>query len=214
MSTTMNNSEKIKIMVVDDHPLMRVGVASIVNARADMTVVAQTGTGEEAVPLFQKYRPDVTLMDLRLSGMSGVDAIRCIRATHPGARFVVLTTYEGDADIHRALEAGAQGYLIKGMPYQTLVEALQRVHKGGRFLPPPVARALASRLPDSDLSAREQEVLRLLASGKSNRDIASILGITEATVKSHVSAILLRLNVSDRTEAVITALHRGLVHLK
>jgi DNA-binding NarL/FixJ family response regulator len=214
MTTTMNNSEKIKIMVVDDHPLMRVGVASIVNARSDMTVVAQAGTGEEAVPLFQKYRPDVTLMDLRLPGMSGVDAIRSIRATHPGARFVVLTTYEGDADIHRALEAGAQGYVIKGMPYQTLVEALQRVHKGGRFLPPPVARALASRLPDSDLSAREQEVLRLLASGKSNRDIASILGITEATVKSHVSAILLRLNVSDRTEAVVTALHRGLVHLK
>jgi len=209
---TTNNS-KMKVMIVDDHPLMLVGAASIVNARSDMTVVAQTGTGEEAVALFSKYKPDVTLMDLKLPGMSGVEAIRSIRSTHPGARFVVLTTYEGDEDIHRALEAGAQGYVIKGMPYQTLVEALQRVHKGGRFLPPPVARALASRMPDSDLSAREQEVLLLLASGKSNKDIASQLGITEATVKSHVSAILIRLGVSDRTEAVVTALQRGLVHL-
>ena len=209
----MNTVEKMKVMIVDDHPLMLVGVASIVNARPDMTLVAQTGTGEEAVSLFAKHKPDVTLMDLRLPGMSGVDAIRAIRSTNPKARFVVLTTYEGDADIHRALEAGAQGYVIKGMPYQTLVEALQKVHKGGRFLPPPVARALASRMPDSDLSAREQEVLTFLASGKSNKEIANQLGITEATVKCHVSAILLRLNVNDRTEAVVTALHRGLVHL-
>ncbi len=209
----VNNIEKIKIMVVDDHPLMRIGIASIINARTDMMVVAQTGTGEEAVTLFSQHKPDVTLMDLRLPGMSGVDAIRSIRATQSRARFVVLTTYEGDADIHQALEAGAQGYLIKGMPYQTLVDAVHRVHRGGRFLPPPVARALASRLPDSDLSAREQEVLCLLASGKSNKDIATLLGITEATVKCHVSAILLRLDVSDRTEAVVTALQRGLVHL-
>jgi DNA-binding NarL/FixJ family response regulator len=214
MTTSMTMAgEKIKVMVVDDHPLMRVGVASIVNASSDMSVVAQTGTGEEAVALFQKHKPDVTLMDLRLPGMSGVDAIRAIRKTDSRARFVVLTTYEGDADIHQALEAGAQGYLIKGMPYQTLVDALHRVHRGERFLPPPVARALASRMPDSDLSAREREVLSLLASGKSNKDIASLLGITEATVKCHVSAILLRLNVSDRTEAVVTALHRGLIHL-
>jgi DNA-binding NarL/FixJ family response regulator len=212
-ATAATPNIKMRVMIVDDHPLMLVGAASIVNARPDMTVVAQTGTGEEAVALFSKHKPDVTLMDLRLPGMSGVEAIRIIRTAHPGARFVVLTTYEGDADIHRALEVGAQGYVIKGMPYQTLVEALQRVHKGGRFLPPPVARALASRMPDSDLSAREQEVLLLLASGKSNKDIASHLGITEATVKSHVSAILVRLGVSDRTEAVVTALQRGLVHL-
>ncbi len=209
----MSTVEKMKVMIVDDHPLMLVGVASIVNARPDMSLVAQTGTGEESVALFSKHKPDVTLMDLRLPGMSGVDAIRAIRVTHPQARFVVLTTYEGDADIHRALEAGAQGYLIKGMPYQTLVEALQRVHKGGRFLPPPVARALASRLPDSDLSAREQQVLSFLAGGRSNKEIATQLGITEATVKCHVSAILLRLDVNDRTEAVVTALQRGLVHL-
>ncbi len=209
----MNNTPKIKVMIVDDHPLMRVGVASIVNARSDMTVVAQTGTGEEAVCLFAHHQPDITLMDLRLPQMSGVDAILAIRARHPGARFVVLTTYEGDEDIHRALEAGAKGYIIKGMPYQTLIEALLRVHGGGRFLPPPVARALASRMPDSDLSSREQEVLRHLVEGMSNKEIANLLGITEATVKCHVSTILMRLNVSDRTQAVVTALQRGLVHL-
>jgi DNA-binding NarL/FixJ family response regulator len=209
----MNHTDKIKVMVVDDHPLMRVGVASIVNARQDMSVVVQTGTGEEAVTLYQQHKPDVTLMDLRLPKMSGVDAIRAIRSRNAGARFIVLTTYEGDEDIHRALEAGAQGYVIKGMPYQTLIDALQRVHAGGRFLPPPVARALASRMPDSDLSSREQEVLRLLVDGKANKEIASLLGITEATVKCHVSTILMRLNVSDRTQAVVTALQRGLVHL-
>jgi len=200
-------------MVVDDHPLMRVGVTSIINARSDMVTVAQAETGEEAITLFRRHKPDITLMDLRLPGMSGVQAILEIRSGHPKARFVVLTTYEGDEDIHRALEAGAQGYLIKGMPYQTLIEALQRVYTGGRFLPPPIVRALASRSPDSDLSAREQEVLRLLVNGKSNKDIALLLGITEATVKCHVSMILARLNVSDRTQAVITALQRGLVHL-
>ena len=207
------SNEKIKVMIVDDHPLLRVGVASIVNARSDMTVMAQTGTGEEAVALFSQHRPDVTLMDLRLPKMSGVDAILAIRARFPMARFVVLTTYEGDEDIHRALEAGAKGYIIKGMPYQTLIEALLRVHGGGRFLPPPVARALASRMPDSDLSSREQEVLRHLVAGMSNKEIAGLPGITEATVKCHVSTILMRLNVSDRTQAVVTALQRGLVHL-
>jgi two-component system, NarL family, response regulator len=201
-------------MVVDDHPLMRVGIAAIINARPDMTVVAQAETGEDAVKLFQQCRPDVTLMDLRLPGkMGGVEAIAAVRSSHPLARFIVVTTYEGDADIHRALEAGAQGYVIKGMPYQTLVEALQKVHSGRRFVPLPVERALASRMPDSELSSREMEVLRLLMSGKKNKEIASMLGITEATVKSHVSAILMRLNVNDRTEAVVTALRRGLVHL-
>jgi len=206
-------TEKIKIMIVDDHPLLRVGVASIVNARPDMAVVAQAGTGEEAVSLFAQHRPDITLMDLRLPRMSGVDAILAIRSRFPAARFVVLTTYEGDEDIHRALEAGAKGYIIKGMPYQTLIDALVRVHSGGRFLPPPVARALASRMPDCDLSSREQEVLKHLVGGMSNKEIAGLLGITEATVKCHVSTILMRLNVNDRTQAVVTALQRGLVHL-
>jgi DNA-binding NarL/FixJ family response regulator len=210
----MSSDEKISVMVVDDHPLIRVGIAAIVNARSDMAVVAQAGTGEEAVELFRRHKPDITLMDLRLPGnMSGVDAIAAIRKGSPNARFIVVTTYEGDEDIHRAFEAGAQGYIIKGMPYQTLVEAVQRVHAGKRFLPPPVASALASRMPDSDLSSRELEVLQLLVAGKSNKEIAQSLGITEATVKSHVSTILMRLNVSDRTQAVVTALQRGLVHL-
>ena len=207
------SAEKIKVMIVDDHPLLRVGVASIVNARADMAVVAQSGTGEEAVSLFAQHRPDIMLMDLRLPKMSGVDAILTIRSRFPTDKFVVLTTYEGDEDIHRALEAGAKGYIIKGMPYQTLVDALVRVHAGGRFLPSPVARALASRMPDCDLSSREHEVLKHLVGGMSNKEIAGLLGITEATVKCHVSTILMRLNVSDRTQAVVTAFQRGLVHL-
>jgi DNA-binding NarL/FixJ family response regulator len=210
----VNQITKMKVMVVDDHPLMRVGITAIINARPDMTVVAQAETGEESVLLFQRHRPDVTLMDLRLPGkIGGVEAITAVRSSYSDARFIVVTTYEGDVDIHRALEAGAQGYVIKGMPYQVLVEALQKVHAGRRFVPPPVARTLASRMPDSDLSTREMEVLQLLMSGKKNKDIANLLGITEATVKCHVSAILMRLNVSDRTEAVVTALRRGLVHL-
>ena len=210
----MNQPQKITVMIVDDHPLIRVGIAAIVNARADMTVVAQAGTGEEALELFRRHRPDVTLMDLRLPGkMGGVEAIAAMRAAQLKARFIVVTTYDGDEDIHRALEAGAQGYIIKGMPYQTLVEAVHRVHLGKRFLPPPVMNALASRMPDSDLSPREMEVLRLLTAGKSNKEIAQTLDITEATVKSHVSTILMRLGVDDRTQAVVTALQRGLVHL-
>jgi DNA-binding NarL/FixJ family response regulator len=210
----VNESLKIKVMIVDDHPLMRVGIAAIINAQPNMTVTAQAGTGEEAVSLFRKDPPDLTLMDLRLPGtMKGVEAIARIRRIQPQARIVVVTTYEGDEDIHRALEAGARGYVIKGMPYQTLIEALEKVHAGGRFLPPPVARALANRTPNSDLSEREREVLELLVSGQSNKGIADRLGITEATVKSHVRTILTRLHVEDRTQAAVTALRRGLIHL-
>ncbi|MGC2164308.1 MAG: response regulator transcription factor [Silvibacterium sp.] len=209
----MENAEQIKILIVDDHPLMRVGIAAIVNARSDMITVAQAGTGEEAVELFEQHSPDVTLIDLRLPGMGGVSTIRAIRSKHAQARFVVLTTYDGDEDIHQALAAGAQGYMIKGMPHEALIDALRRVHAGGRFLPGPVKIALASRTPNSDLSSREREVLALLAGGKSNKEIANDLGITEATVKCHVSVILTRLNAADRTQAVLIALQRGLVHL-
>ena len=211
-SCTMLSTEKIKVLIVDDHPLMRVGIAAIIDGRPGMMTVAQAGSGEEAVTLYERHLPDITLMDLRLPQMSGVEAIRNIRRLHPQARFVVLTTYEGDEDIHQALEAGAQGYIIKGMPYESLIEALQRVHAGGRFLPLPVKRALASRTPDSDLSHRERQVLKLLATGNSNKQIGELLGITEATVKSHVSTILMRLNAADRTQAVVAALQRGLVH--
>jgi two-component system, NarL family, response regulator len=208
----MDAEKRIKVLVVDDHPLMRVGIAAIINGRPGMATVAQAGTGEEAMDLYEKHLPDITLMDLRLPRMSGVETIRAIRRLDPQARFVVLTTYEGDEDIHQALEAGAQGYIIKGMPYDSLIAALERVYAGGRFLPMPVKRALASRTPDSDLSHREREVLQLLATGNSNKKIGELLGITEATVKSHVSTILMRLNAEDRTQAVISALQRGLVH--
>jgi DNA-binding NarL/FixJ family response regulator len=209
----MSKPEKIRVLVVDDHPIVRLGVAAIINAQQDMEVVAQTGTGQEAIELFGQHKPDVTLMDLRLPGMSGVEAIRSIREAHPRARFVVLTTYEGDEDIHQALAAGAQGYLVKGMSHEALVDALRRVHAGTRYLPPPVARSLAARTPNSELSVREREVLSLIAQGKNNKEIAAVLGITEGTVKCHVTMILSRLGVSDRTQAVVAAAHRGIVHI-
>ena len=210
---SMKEAASIRVLIVDDHPIMRVGIAAIIEATSDMAVVAQAGSGEEAIELFEKLLPDITLMDLRLPGISGVEAIRTVMARHRDAKFVVLTTYEGDEDIHQALEAGARSYIIKGMPHEALVRALRRVHAGGRFLPQPVSRALNSRIPNSDLSAREREVLDLILRGKSNKEIANDLGISEATVKCHVSVILMRLNVSDRTQAVVTALQRGLIHL-
>ena len=209
----MTLGQKMTILVVDDHPIMRLGVTAIINAQSDMRVCAQAGSGEEAVRVFKKHRPDITLMDLRLPGMSGLDALRAIRHEDPHAKCVVLTTYEGDEDIHQALVAGALGYIIKGMSHETLVDALRRAIAGTRFLPPPVARSLADRTPNSDLSPREREVLSLMVHGKSNKEIAAELGITEATVKCHVSVILMRLEANDRTQAVIAALQRGLEHL-
>ncbi|MGA2810455.1 MAG: response regulator transcription factor [Candidatus Acidiferrum sp.] len=209
----MTGAHKISVLVVDDHPIMRLGVAAIINAQNDMKVCGQAGSGEEAVKMFKKFRPDITLLDLRLPAMSGLEALRVIRQEDAHARCIVLTTYEGDEDIHQALAAGAMGYIIKGMSHDTLVDALRRVQTGTRFLPAPVARSLADRTPNSDLSPREREVLSLMVHGRSNREIATALGITEATVKCHVSVILARLEVNDRTQAVLAALQRGLEHL-
>jgi DNA-binding NarL/FixJ family response regulator len=209
----MTTPQKIEVLVVDDHPIMRLGVAAIINAQRDMHVCAQAGSGEEGVRLFKKHRPAITMIDLRLPAMSGLEALRAIRQDDPQARCLILTTYEGDEDIHQALAAGAMGYIIKGLSHETLVDALRRVQAGVRFLPPPIARSLAHRTPNSDLSPREREVLSLLVHGKNNREIATALGITEATVKCHVSVILARLEVNDRTQAVVTALQRGLEHL-
>jgi DNA-binding NarL/FixJ family response regulator len=203
----------IRILIVDDHPIMRVGITALIASSKEMETVAQAANGEEALTLHALHHPDITLMDLRLPGISGVETIRRIRSQSPKARFIVLTTYDGDEDIFQAMEAGAAGYLVKGMPQEMLVNAVKRVHAGGRFLPPPMSKALASRMPDSSLSHRELEVLGLVAKGKSNREIASSLGITEATVKCHVSVILMRLDASDRTQAVVIALQRGLIHL-
>ncbi len=201
------------VLVVEDHPIMRMGIAAIIDAQPDMKVCGQAESGTDAVRLFRQNRADVILMDLRLPGMSGLDALRAIRKQDPAARCVVLTTYEGDEDIHQALAAGAAGYLIKAMSHDTLVDALRKVHSGTRFLPAPVAQSLAMRTPNSDLSPREREVLSLMVHGKSNKDIGAALKITEATVKCHVSVILERLGVTDRTQAVIAALQRGLEHL-
>ncbi len=209
----MNPEQRTRILVVDDHPLLRLGVAAIIDAQSDMRVIAQAGSGEEAVRLFRKHRPDITMMDLRLPGMSGLEALRAIRQEDPHAKCLVLTTYEGDEDIHQALAAGALGYIIKGMSHETLVDALRRVRSGSLFLPPPVMRSLADRTPNLDLSPREREVLSLMVRGESNKEIGNELGITEATVKCHVSVILQRLGVNDRTQAVIAALQRGLEHL-
>jgi DNA-binding NarL/FixJ family response regulator len=206
-------AEAIRILIVDDHPIMRVGIAAIINAQPRMQVVGQAGTAGDAVRMFESLQPDLTLMDLRLPDRSGVEAIRTIRAISPKAKIIVLTTYEGDEDIHQALDAGARGYIIKGMQHDVLVKALQRVHAGQRYLPQVVTEALSSRIPGSHLSQREQEVLQLMFAGKSNREIAEELLIKEATVKSHVSVILMRLDVSDRTQAVVEGLKRGLVHL-
>jgi len=206
-------TEAIRILIVDDHPIMRVGIAAIINAQPRMQVVGQAGTAGDAVRMFESLQPDLTLMDLRLPDRSGVEAIRAIHAMSPEAKIIVLTTYEGDEDIHQALDAGARGYIIKGMQHDVLVKALQRVHAGQRYLPQVITEALSSRIPGSHLSQREQEVLQLMFAGRSNREIAEDLLIKEATVKSHVSVILMRLDVSDRTQAVVEGLKRGLVHL-
>ncbi len=204
----------VRLMLIEDHPIMRLGVAALVSTVPGFEVVAQTGRGEEAIELHKRHQPDVTLVDLRLPGISGVETIRRVRLASPGARFIVLTTYEGDEDIHSALQAGAKGYIIKGMPHETLVEAILKVHAGGRFLPPTVKRLLASRSPGTELTAKEREVLQRIAQGKSNKEIAMELGLAEITVKCRVSVILTRLNVSDRTQAVVIALQRGLLHLQ
>ncbi|WP_263373604.1 response regulator [Granulicella aggregans] len=203
----------IRLMFVDDHPIVRIGLAALIGTLPGMETVAQAGSGREAIALHREHAPDVTLMDLRLPDISGVETIRTIRAASPESRFIVVTTYEGDEDIHQALQAGASGYIIKGLPHNLLAEAIKRVHAGGRYLPSVVKRTLASRTPNSDLSAREREILARIAQGKSNREIAAELQLAEITVKVRVSAILERLGVNDRTEAVVAALQRGLLHL-
>jgi DNA-binding NarL/FixJ family response regulator len=205
------NSERITVMVVDDHPVVRHGIASLLESEEDIEVVAQARSGEEAVRLHAEHGPAVTIMDLRLPGMSGVDAIRRIRAASPDALVVVLTTYDGDEDIHQALEAGARAYLLKDSFTEEVVETVRAVHGGARRVPEAIARRLAERPPLSDLSPRELEVLRLVARGMTNKDIADELGIAEGTVKIHVTRLLGKLGVDDRTAAVMIALQRGII---
>ena len=209
----MSKAATIRVILVDDHPVVRLGLAAIIGLQPDMVVVAEAGTGEEACVACSKHAADVMLVDLRLPGMSGVDVIRKTRESHPKLRFIVLTTYDGDEDIHRALEAGARAYLLKGMSHSDLVGAIRTVHAGRKFIPPSVSKSLAERPPHSELSPREMEVLELITKGRSNREIGEDLGISEATVKWHVNIILSRLNVTDRTQATVAALQRGIVHL-
>lgn len=203
----------IACLIVDDHPFVRLGISALLSGQPDIIVVAEAATGEEAVTMGVQHSPDIALMDLRLPDIRGVEAIRRLKVLSPRTQCIVLTTYEGDEDIHQALSAGARGYLVKGMPKEMLLDAVRRVHGGKPFLPPPVLRAIRSRKPYQELSAREREVLNLLVAGQSNRDIATTLQISEATVKCHVGVILARLEVKDRTQAVLAALQRGLTHL-
>jgi DNA-binding NarL/FixJ family response regulator len=209
----MTDQAAIRVLIVDDHPVVRFGLAAIIRLQPDMDVIGEAGSGEEACRICLEELPDVVLMDLRLPGLSGVQAIKTIRETVPSVRFIVLTTYDGDEDIRRALDAGAQAYLLKAMSHDDVTAAIRKVHSGARVIPQSVSRTLAERAPQSQLSPREIEVLELIATGCSNKEIGRALGITEATVKWHVNLILNRLDVADRTAAIVAALQRGIIHL-
>jgi DNA-binding NarL/FixJ family response regulator len=203
----------IRILTVDDHPLLRDGIAAVFEAQEDMTLVGQASNGREAVESFRSLRPDVTLMDLRMPDMSGIEAITAIRAEFPNARIIVLTTYAGDAQAAAALKAGAAGYLLKNLVRKDLIETIRAVHGGKRRVPPEIATEIAEHVADDALTGREIEVLRRVAAGKSNKLIAVELDISEGTVKTHMKSILPKLDASDRTHAVMIALKRGILDL-
>jgi DNA-binding NarL/FixJ family response regulator len=204
---------KIRVFCVDDHPVVLDGVAAIISLQPDMTLAGTAATGGEALERFVDARADVALVDLRLPDMTGFDLIKKIKAKSPNARIIVLSSHEGDVDIQRAMEAGAQGYVVKGIVRQELLEIIRSVHAGKRRLPAAVAQTLAEHVADEAISPRELEVLSLMAAGKRNKEIAGELSIAEDTVKMHVRNILSKLQVSDRTEAVTIALRRGIIHL-
>jgi DNA-binding NarL/FixJ family response regulator len=204
---------KIRVLCVDDHPVVREGIAAIISLQPDMAVAGEAATGREAIERFVELSPDVSLVDLRLPDMSGFDVIRAIRGKSPNARIIVLSSHEGDVDIQRALEAGAQGYVAKGIVRDELLDIIRGVHAGKRRLPAAVAQKLAEHIADEAISPRELEVLSLMAAGKRNKEIAGDLSIAEDTVKMHVRNILSKLQVSDRTEAVTVALRRGIIQL-
>jgi DNA-binding NarL/FixJ family response regulator len=205
-------SAPIRILVVEDHHVVRQGLVALVKTVPDMTVVAEASDGKQAVELFRQHQPDVTIMDLRLPALSGVDAIKTIRQEFSSARIIVLTTFDGDEDIYRALQAGARGYLLKDMFGEELMDAIRTVHAGKTRIPPAVAQRLAERMGGPSLTGRELEVLKLIASGNSNKEIGKHLTISEATVKTHINSILSKLAVNDRTQAATTALQRGIIH--
>ncbi|ODH02316.1 DNA-binding response regulator [Nostoc sp. KVJ20] len=209
----MSQSTVIRVLIVDDHSIVRQGLAAMIENEPDMTVVGQAGNGQEAIAQYRQLQPDVTLIDLRMPQIGGVDAIVAICAEFAHARMIVLTTYDGDEDIYRALRAGAKGYLLKDAEPEALLNAIHIVHRGQQYIPSEVAAKLVQRMNIPELSDREQEVVCQMARGLSNQDIAAALNITESTVKFHINRILSKLGVSDRTQAVITALKRGLAKL-
>jgi DNA-binding NarL/FixJ family response regulator len=203
----------IRLLTVDDHPIYRGGLAALIAAYPDLQLVAEVANGQEAVERYRQLRPDVTLMDLSMPVMTGVEAISTIIAEFPEARIIALTTWDGDTDIHRALEAGARGYLLKDVVSGEVASAIRQVHAGGRAIPSDVAQRLAAFTPRVDLTERELEVLTHMAKGLSNKEIGALLGRTEATIKVHVLHVLQKLEAADRTEAVTIGLQRGIIHL-
>lgn len=209
----MNEPTPIRILCVDDHPLLRQGIGSIISSQPDMLLIAEAASGREGIQQFREHRPDITLMDLRLPDMSGIDSLIAIRNEFTDARIIVLTTFEGDVEIQRALGAGAYGYMLKSMPPRNLVEMIRQVHMGKKRIPPEVAAHLAEHFSEEALTEREIDVLRHIAGGNRNRDIAERLFISEETVKVHIRHIMEKLGASDRTQAVAIAVRRGIVQL-
>jgi DNA-binding NarL/FixJ family response regulator len=203
----------IRILIVDDHPALRFGLCSMIGKEPDMTVVAETGDGAESVELYQRHQPDIVLMDLRLPGMSGVEAILAIRHQTPAARIIVNTTYDADEDIHRAIQSGAKSYLLKDMPKEEILAVIRSVHAGDAVLPSQVRERLKERMARPALTNREIAVVRLLVKGRSNKEIGDYLGISEPAVKFRIQRILSKLDAVDRTSAVVSALRHGIVHL-
>ncbi len=209
----MTDQRRIRVLSADDHALLREGIAAVVNGQPDMTMIAQASSGREAIQFFREHRPDITLMDLRMPDMSGIDALIAILAEFPDARIVMLTTFEGDVEIQRSLAAGARGYLLKNMPPKELVEAIRQVHAGRKGIPREIAAQLAEHIADERLTEREIDVLKHVAGGSRNREIAELLAISEETVKVHVKHIMEKLGANDRTAAVAIAVRRGIIQL-
>ena len=209
----MSSKSPIRVFSVDDHPLLREGIAALVNSQPDMVLNTQAATGAEAIQLFKEHLPDVTLLDLRLPDMSGIDVLIAIRSQFPDARIIMLTTFEGDVEIQRALQAGARGYLLKNMPPSELLDVIRQVHAGKKRIPPEIASQLLEHMSDEVLTEREIEVLKQVAEGNRNREIAERLFISEETVKVHIKHIMEKLGASDRTQAVSIGLRRGIIQI-
>jgi DNA-binding NarL/FixJ family response regulator len=209
----VSDAQCIRVLSVDDHPLVREGIAALINSQAEMKLAAQGSTGKEAIQLFREHRPDVVLLDVRLPDMNGIDAMITIRSEFPEARIIIVTSSEGDVEMQRALEGGAAGYVVKSMPPQVLLEAIRKVQSGKKAIPAEVAARLADHYSDEGLTSREIEILQQVAEGSRNRDIAEKLFIAEGTVKVHIQHIMAKLGANDRTQAITIAVRRGIIHL-